>query len=146
MHAMRYVLAATFCAFLLAGCGGDDDGDTAGTETVATWEGVPEPRPRDGVLDVERFRSYTESVDAEFETDPEALVREYLRVEDGEVTVDGPRTTLLRDILEDDSVRAERWLLDLSRDGDVWTIVAARWEQRCHENRGHQAYSPELCI
>jgi hypothetical protein len=145
MRPMRCALAATICVLLLAGCG-SDDGDAAGTTTVAGWEGVPEPRPRSGMLDVEGFRSYTESVDADFETDQEALVREYLRVEDGEVTVGGPRTTLLRDSLEDDSVRAERWLLDLAREGDVWTIVAARWEQRCHEQRGHQAFSPELCI
>jgi hypothetical protein len=146
MHAMRYVLAATLCAFLLAGCGGDDADEAATTEPAPTWDGLAELRPRDGVLDVEGFRAYAEGVAEEFETDPEALVREFLRVEDGEVTTNGPRTTLLRDSLEDDSVRAERWLLDLSRDGDVWTIVAARWEQRCHENRGHQDFSPELCI
>ena len=146
MHAMRYVLAATFCAFLLAGCGGDDAEEAATTAPAPTWDGLAELRPRDGVLDVEEFRAYTESVDEEFEADPEALVREYLRVEDGEVTTDGPRTTLLRDSLEDDSVRAERWLLDLAREGETWTIVAARWEQRCHENRGHQDFTPELCI
>jgi hypothetical protein len=146
MHAMRFVLAATFCAFLLVGCGGDDADEGATTEPPPTWEGVSELRPSDGVLDVEGFRAYTESVDEEFETDPEALVREYLRVEDGEMTTDGPRTTLLRDSLEDDSVRAERWLLDLAQDGETWSIVAARWEQRCHENRGHQSFSPELCI
>jgi len=143
---MRYVLVATFCAVLLAGCGGDDADEAATTEPAPTWEGVSELRPRDGTLDVEEFRAYTESVDEEFEADPEALVREYLRVDDGEVTTDGPRTTLLRDSLEDDSVRAERWLLDLAREGETWTIAAARWEQRCHENRGHQAFSPELCI
>jgi hypothetical protein len=143
---MRYVLAATFCAFLLAGCGGDDADEAATTEPVPTWDGLAELRPRDGVLDVEGFRAYTESVEEEFETDPEALVREYLRVDDGEVTTDGPRTALLRNSLEDDSVRAERWLLDLAQEGETWTIVAARWEQRCHENRGHQDFSPELCI
>lgn len=142
MLGMRYVLAATFCACVLAGCGGDDDSSA----TPATWEGVAELRPRNGALDVEAFRSYLERVDAEFERKPETLVREYLRIEDGTLTVDGPRTTLLRDSLEDDSVRAERWLLDLAREGDVWTIVAARWEQRCHEQRGHQEFTPELCI
>jgi hypothetical protein len=145
--AMRYVLTATLCAFLMAGCGGGGEADEgATTEPPLTWEGVAELRPRDGVLDVEEFGAYTERVDEEFEVDPEALVREYLRVEDGEVTADGPRTTLLRDSLEDDSVRAERWLLDLAQEGGTWWIVAARWEQRCHENRGHQDFSPQLCI
>jgi hypothetical protein len=144
---MRYVLVATMCALLLAGCGGDDADEAAPTTAPAlTWDGVSELRPSDGVLDVEEFRAYTESVDEDFETDPEALVREYLRVEGGEVTTDGPRTTLLRDSLEDDSVRAERWLLDLAQDGETWSIVAARWEQRCHENRGHQDFGPQLCI
>lgn len=149
MHPMRYVLVATMCALMLVGCGGEDADEAATTapSPVPAWEGVSELRPTsDGVLDVEGFRAYTESVDEEFEADPEALVREYLRVEDGEVTTDGPRATLLRDSLEDDSVRAERWLFDLAREGDTWSIVAARWEQRCHENRGHQAFSPELCI
>jgi hypothetical protein len=146
MQPMRFVLAATICLLLLAGCGGGDDGDAAGTTTVATWQGVPELRPRSGTLDVEGFRAHTESVEADFETDQEALVREFLRIEDGEVTTAGPRTTLLRNNLEDDSVSAERWLLDLARERDVWVIVAARWEQRCHQNRGHQEFSPELCV
>jgi len=146
MNSMRYVFAATISALLLAGCGGDDADEAADTQPPPTWNGVAELRPRGGVLDVAPFRRYTESVEEEFESDPEALVREYLGLEDGEVTTDGPRTTLLRDSLEDDSVRAERWLLDLSREGDVWTIVAARWEQQCHRGRGHQDFGNELCL
>jgi hypothetical protein len=150
MHSMRYVLAATICtlllAGLLAGCGSDDSAEPAETEPGIEWQGVPEPRPRDGMLEVEAFRSYTESVDAEFEREPQTLVREYLRIEDGTLTVQGPRATLLRDSLEDDSVRAERWVLDLEREGDVWAVAAARWEQRCHEQRGHPTFSPELCL
>ena len=38
----------------------------------------------------------------------------------------------MRDNLEDDSVRAERYTLELERDGDVWTLVSARRDQRCH--------------
>lgn len=147
MHSMRYVLAATICTLLLlAGCGSDDSAEPAETEPAIAWEGVPERRPRNGVLDVEAFRTYAESVDVAFEREPQMLVREYLRIEDGTLTVQGPRATLLRDSLEDDSIRAERWLLDVAKDGDVWTIVSARWEQRCHEQRGHQTFSPELCV
>src|ERR671917_608590 len=139
MSEMRYVLVATMCALLLAGCGADDPNDEAAPTTgaVLTWDGVSELRPRDGVLDVDEFRRYTESVAEGFETDPEALVREYLRVEGGDVSTDERRMTLLRDSLEDDSVRAERWLLDLAQEDGTWSIVAARWQQRCHENRGH---------
>jgi hypothetical protein len=144
MHAVRYVLVAAMSAVLLVGCGGGDD--DSGAAQADVWQGVAELRPRDGVLDVEAFRSHLESVDAEYEQKPETLVREYLGVADGELTVEGPRATLLRDSLEDDSVRAERWLLDVAKDGDTWTIVAARWEQRCHQNRGHQEFTPELCV
>lgn len=146
MHSMRYVLAAMICTLLLAGCGSDDSAEPAETEPAIEWQGVAELRPGDGMLDVDGFRMYAESVDAAFEREQKSLVREYLRIEDGTLTVDGPRATLLRDSLEDDSVRAERWLLDVAKDGDVWTIVSARWEQRCHEQRGHQTFSAELCI
>jgi hypothetical protein len=147
MLAVRYVLVATFSALLLTGCGGGESGAVpTETSTAIGWEGVAELRPRDGELEVDEFRAFAAGVDAIWEREPEALVREYLGVDDGEVTVDGPRTTLLRDSLEDDSVRAERWLLDLAQEDETWTIVAARWEQRCHENRGHQDFSPELCI
>jgi hypothetical protein len=140
------LVVAAACAFLLSGCGGDDSAEPGDDGRAIEWQGVAELRPRDGALDVEGFRTYTESVDAAFERKPETLVREYLRLTDGTLTVEGPRATLLRDSLEDDSVRAERWLLDVAKDGDAWTIVAARWEQRCHEQRGHQTFTPELCL
>jgi hypothetical protein len=146
MLVVKQLLVTAACALALAGCGGDDSAAPADTEPALTWQGVSEPRPRDGVLEVEAFRSHTEAVDAEFEREPEALVRKYLGVGDGALIVDGPRATLLRDSLEDDSIRAERWLVDLEREGDVWAVAAARWEQRCHENRGHQMFSPELCV
>jgi hypothetical protein len=125
----------------VAACGGADD-----SPPPASWGGLQRPYPADGVLPVEDFRAYAESLDADWERDPEALAREYTQVTDGAVTVDDKRVTLLRGSLEDDSVRAERYLLDVEREDDVWTLVRARWEQRCHEQRGHQEFSPELCV
>jgi hypothetical protein len=134
-------ILALVLATAVAACGGADD-----ASPPASWNGVQRPYPADGILPVADFRAYAESLDADWERDPETLAREYTRVTDGAVTVEDGRVTLLRDSLEDDSVRAERYVLDLERDGDVWTLVHARWEQRCHEQRGHQEFSPELCL
>ena len=54
--------------------------------------------------------------------------------------------TVLRDGLEDDSVRAERYVLELERDGGIWKLVSARRDQRCQAMRGHQEFSPALCV
>jgi Tfp pilus assembly protein PilP len=123
----------------LAGCGG-------GSGEAHEWAGLERPYPENGVLPVDEFREHAESVDEDWEREPEALAREYLGVEDGTVTMAGPRLTLLRDSLEDDSVRAERYVLELEQDDDVWELVSARWEQRCHLMRGHQEFTPELCL
>ena len=122
----------------LAGCGGSDP--------PPEWIRPAELRPRTGVLEVEDFRRHAQAVNEEWERDPAALAREYLGGGEGEITVDGRQVTLLRDGLEDDSIRAERWVLELEREGGGWELVAARWEQRCHVGRGHQGFSPELCL
>jgi len=147
MLPMKHLAVLALSVALVAGCGAEDDaGAPATTEPAPEWSGVPELRPEGGTLEVDGFRSYAEAVDEAWERDPEALAREYLRLEDGVLTVDDSRVTLLRDGLEDDSVRAERWVLDLERDGDRWTLAAARWEQRCHQGRGHQDFGNELCL
>ena len=134
------VLALLF-ATVVAACGGESE-----PASPATWNGPQRPYPADGVLPVDGFRAYADSVDADWERDPAALAREFVRAQGGTTTVEGETVTLLRDSLEDDSVRAERYLLDRERDGDVWALNSARWEQRCHVGRGHQDFSPELCI
>jgi hypothetical protein len=59
----------------------------------------------------------------------------------------GPTSaSLLLDGLLDDSVRARRYDLTLSRREDgTWQIDSASWAQRCQEGRGHQAFTPALC-
>ena len=123
----------------VAACGGTDEA------APATWDGLRRPYPTDVVLPVDVFRAYADSVDAGWEHDPAAVTREYVRAA-GVVTVAGSTATLLRDDLEDDSVRSERYVLELEQAGDVWALVSARWEQRCHVGRGHEGWSPELCV
>ena len=149
---MKHVLVVAG-ALVVAGCGADRSAAPASMETgrVATapavaWEGVPELRPVGRELEVEPFRRFADTVDAEWEREPEAVVREFLGIGDGTFSLDGTRATLLREGLEDDSVAAERWVLELERGADVWTLVSARWEQRCHDGRGHATFGTELCL
>jgi hypothetical protein len=131
-------LVTVIPVLLLAACGA--------SPTHPDWSGPAELRPRDGVLEVKAFQEHAEAVDEDWERDPEALAREYLGELEGEVSVDGSQVTLLREDLQDDSVEAERFVLELEPDDERWKLVSARWEQRCHAGRGHQVFSPELCI
>lgn len=55
--------------------------------------------------------------------------------------------TVLLDGLLDDSVRSERYILELRReDGGAWVLLSASWAQRCQPGRGHQAFSPRPCV
>ena len=131
-------LVTVIPVLLLAACGA--------SPTHPDWSGPAELRPSDGVLEVNAFQEHADAVDEEWERDPEALAREYLGELEGEVSVDGSQVTLLREDLQDDSVEAERFVLELEPDDERWKLVSARWEQRCHAGRGHQVFSPELCI
>jgi hypothetical protein len=51
------------------------------------------------------------------------------------------------DGLLDDSVHATRFDLHLARRSDQsWRLVSAEWSQQCQPNRGHQDFTPALCI
>jgi len=131
----------------LAACGSDDRPEAAITDPALGWAGPSDLRPRDGTLDrVEGFRAYVEIVNRDWKNDPEGVAREYLLVGEGDASVDGTTVTILRDRLEDDSIRAERWVLELERAGEGWQLVSARWEQRCQLGRGHQSFGPSLCL
>jgi hypothetical protein len=135
----RLAVSALVFAIAVAACGGTSSGPTS-------WSGPTRPYPDDGVLAVDEFNDYADTVEGDWQRDPEQLAFEFTRAPNGDVTVDGDRVTLLRPDLEDDSVRAERYVLELRPDGDEWRLASARWEQRCHVGRGHQEFSPELCI
>ncbi len=162
---------AALLAVLLAGaCGGDDD-EAAETVTVTvtttapaatttstpgTWAGIPEPPPADGSLAVEEFNAYAESVDEPWERDIALVTSEFVQREEmetgsssyqGTANGDSATTSLVLDGLADDSVRARRYDLTLSRRPDgTWRIDTARWAQRCQPGRGHQDFTPELCV
>jgi hypothetical protein len=154
LRAMRLIaILALLLATGVAACGGGDD-----TAAPTSWDGPQRPYPAGGVLPVEEFQAYAESVDEDWESDPQAVARQYTQLEETgtepapeEPTVslselDDGRLTVTRDGLADDSVAAERYVLELEQDGDTWSLVSARWEQRCQAMRGHQEFSPELCL
>ena len=133
------------------------------TNTTATppreWEGLPEPLPADGTLPVDAFNAYAESVDEEWEHDVASTVRQFIQLDGREVpslsfqATSGPEgggptsATLLLDGLLDDSVRARSYDLALTkRPNGTWRIDSASWAQRCQEGRGHQAFTPDLCL
>jgi hypothetical protein len=152
LSSMRLLaILALVLATTVAACGGEEE-----RAAPASWNGPQRPYPADGVLPVGEFRAYAESVDAEWERDPGALARAFVRLPETEpgpesptVTVSplqGQQVTVTREGLADDSVADERYVLTLEKDDDVWELRAARWEQRCQPMRGHQDFGPELCV
>jgi len=140
---------------------------TATTETTtetttpppSDWTGLEEPLPADGNLPVDAFNAYAESVDEPWERDVAATTNEYVgrdRVDVPSVSFqatsggegEGPtNASLLLSGLLDDSVRARRYDLTLSRRQDgTWRIDSASWAQSCQQGRGHQAFTPAPCI
>jgi len=133
------------------------------TETTAAPAPSPPPRlpfplPEDGTLPVEAFNAYTESVDYPWERSLSALTDAFVEAGAGDAVrrsfqstandEEGTSATASLTLgLLDDSVRSLRYRLELSRREDgTWTIESASWAQRCHEGRGHQDFSPELCL
>lgn len=132
-----------------------------GTTTAApgTWNGLAEPLPADGTLPVDEFDAYAESVEEPWERDLAATASEYVGPEASDApsvsfqATSGPEggaptnATLTLDGLLDDSVRARRYDLTLSRREDgTWRIDAASWSQRCRQGRGHQTFTPAPCL
>jgi hypothetical protein len=57
------------------------------------------------------------------------------------------RATATSPNLADDSVRNERYELELKKSSDEsLQIASATRTYRCQPNRGHQDFSPELCL
>jgi hypothetical protein len=135
--------------------------ETAGTTTAppGTWNGLQQPLPEDGTLPVDEFNAYAESVDEPWEHDLAGVTDEFVGAAARDASNRSFQATsagegggtatasLLLDGLPDDSVRSQRYDLTLSRRKDgTWRIDAAQWSQRCQQGRGHQNFSPELCI
>ena len=130
---------------------------TATTVTVTKTKTTPVTGvPASGRLPVAAFNEHAESVDEPWERDLSKVADRFLALreqETGSRSVQGTSTgdtgsvSVLIDGLGDDSVRARRYELALTRREDgSWRIDSARWAQRCHEGRGHQDFSPEPCV
>lgn len=142
---------------LLAGCGFDayDSGESSGTVSTApaptTWSGPPQPAD-DGTISVAGFNEYAQQSLPESKRTPRDMAIEFLQVKEPyDVSLDtragGTTVTVLRDSLEDDSVRAQRHTLEFALfSGGVVNLSSAKVEYRCHQGRGHQDFSPELCL
>ena len=145
------MVSALVLGLTLAGCGGD------GNDDEATWAGPPDPAA-DGTVAVDGFVEYAQGVEEDWEGSAAMSAGEFLRLDErsaARTTIEataspegtGPETVVVTlDGLADDSVRAERWTLRLEPDGDVFTLTEARRDQRCQPGRGHQDFSPELCV
>ena len=117
---------------------------------------LPAPLPAEGTLPVDDFNAYMDSVDEAWERDLAGVMDAFVEAGAGDAgsrsfqansSGDSATATLTLEGLMDDSVRAQRYELDLSRRADgTWKVESASWAQRCHEGRGHQDFSPELCL
>lgn len=164
-------LPALLAVLVASACTGGDESTTAETvvrtvtttitETTQTTTPprLPFPLPADGTLSVDAFNAYAESIDEPWERDltaltdafveagaSEATQRSFQATSSGEGGASASASLTLEGLL-DDSVRAERYDLELSRRADgTWKIESASWAQRCQPGRGHQAFTPAPCL
>ena len=134
----------------LAACGAD-------SRSEPQWEGPPPP-DASGRLAVDEFNEYLAGIDDETGRSPVAAAITFLGLDDtgasvtsivARATAEGSGPTVMTvtlDRLADDSVRAQRFVLTFTPDGDGWTLRSARVGQRCWPGRGHATFSPEPCV
>lgn len=149
------VVLVGLVAAVAAGCGGGGDADD-GDEPA--WAGPQRPLPADGTVPVDGFADYAEDVDEPWERSPVLTAAEFLRLDEAdapqvEIESDagpeggGPaQVTVTLDRLLDDSIQTQRFVLDLTRQGETWRLDRATWSQRCRQGRGHDDFSPESCV
>ena len=146
MRTLAYA-AFSLAILALAGCGKSD---------TPTWAGPPDPGTG-GTVAVEDFAAYEQDVDERWEGSAAMAAAEFLRLDErtaatttieGRASAEGagPETvTVTLDGLLDDSVRAERWTLTFTPEGENYVLTGATWAQRCQSGRGHQDFSSDLC-
>jgi hypothetical protein len=146
-------------ALVLAACADDEEEPGAdGESPTASWEG-PGPPAGDGELDVAAFNDFLDQNSPDYQRSPMRLALEFAALEDPRAarsalvmssSVEAPdaaRVRLTEDGIADDSIRATRYELELSRDdAGAWRLDAAAFSQRCQRGRGHQDFSPEPCV
>lgn len=55
------------------------------------------------------------------------------------------QVTIINDGLLDDSVKAEKFVVDMSNENDAWQITGAVKTVQCYKGRGHEDFSAEPC-
>jgi hypothetical protein len=54
--------------------------------------------------------------------------------------------TMITDGLADDSVRAEKYRIEMQLVGELWKITWAGTQVKCYEGRGHTDWSKQPCV
>jgi hypothetical protein len=160
---MRLAVGLSFlvASLFLAGCGygGDDEDDQSSAPSTQTAPQVPAPEDGTGALPVDEFNSFVEQARPTFATSALRTAIEFSNAGEGQAATtsvvasegaegnsDEASVTVTRQGLADDSIRAVRYVLVLDRNGDgTWRLRSAKRLQQCHQNRGHQNFSPQLC-
>lgn len=126
---------------------------------AAVWEQFP-TLESSGAIPVDEFNAYLESTEPPWATSPLRASLEFLRLDEPVALTtsvvmethppeggDEAEVTVTKDGLADDSIAALRYVLEFERRADgSWRLRAAAWTQRCQPGRGHQDFTPELCV
>jgi hypothetical protein len=136
---------------VLAGCG-------SGGGSKATWPGAAKADAA-GKVEVGGFNDFLAGDGKEFAGSPIAAVTEFLRLDKSSASVTTVVATSPGEVrnfsevvatldgLLDDSVRTERYTVELQRDpSKLWRVRAVDRAQRCRSGRGHQDFSPRPCV
>ncbi len=122
--------------------------------------GWPGPSLRaDGTVPVAAFNAFVDTSRATWRQSPLRTSVEFLQLDDTTAVTTTVRVTTNPDSLRqadvvvtadgllDDSVRGTRFEVHLTRRSDTsWRLTSARWSQQCQPNRGHQDFTPALCV
>jgi len=145
---MRLLASALIAVALLAGCG------YGGLQSATTGQAEPEP-PAAGLGDLDKriqaFNARVEKTKPPWRFSDKNTAAEFLGGGFSSIVIDAQgstsRATATSPNLADDSVRNERYELELKKRSDgSWQVVAATRTYKCQPNRGHQDFSPELCL
>ena len=135
----------------LAGCG-------SGGGSKAAWPG-PAKADAAGTVKIGAFNDFLAGDGKAFAGSPVAAVTEFLRLDKSSASVTTVVATSPGEVrnfsevvatldgLLDDSVRAERYTVELQRGpSKLWRVRAVDRAQRCQSGRGHQDFSPKPCV
>lgn len=128
-------------------------------EVAPAWGQFPTLEPS-GDIPVDEFNAYLESAEPPWATSPLRASLEFLLLDEPLALTtsvvmethppeggDQAVVRVTKDGLADDSIGAVRYVLEFERQADGnWRLQSASWAQRCQVGRGHQGFTPELCI